>query len=108
MKINVEMLAFSNGEMRPVEVPDEIKNLDHALDLVFHYGQNDFQNLPYPSVSAGDVIHYEGKKYLVAGIGFKEMTEEQLNQYRTLPTDDRFIGRCQIELDREVVGRQDK
>ena len=110
MKINVEMLAFSEGEMRPVEIPDGELNgeIERTLDLVFQYGQNDFQNLPFPSVSAGDVVHCNNEAYMVAGVGFKKMTENQLNQYRSLSRYDRFIGRCQFEIGKEIVGRQDK
>ena len=86
MKINVELLAFGNGQMRPVEVPDDkfTDNLIENLELVFHYGQNDFQNLPFPSVSSGDVIHYEGKTYKVDMVGFHEITEIQLEELRLI------------------------
>lgn len=86
MKVNVEMLAFGNGEMRPVEVPDEklTTNLMENLELVFHYGQNDFQSLPFPSVSRGDVIHYNGKTYTVDFVGFSEIAIDQLDDLRKL------------------------
>jgi hypothetical protein len=84
MKIYVELLAFGNGQMRPVEVPDDrlTDNLMENLELVFHYGQNDFQPLPFPSVSAGDVVHYEGKTYMVDLVGFSEIAYDQLEAVR--------------------------
>lgn len=86
MKIKVEMLAFGNGEMRPVEVPDDkiTDNLMENLELVFHYGQNDFQKLPFPSVSSGDVIHFNGKTYTVDFVGFSEIADDQLEELRDL------------------------
>jgi hypothetical protein len=104
------MLAFSFGEMRQVEVPDSVLNgnLENTLECVFHYGQNDHQNQPYPSVTAGDVVHINNETYMIAGVGFKKITENQLNQYRSLDRVDRFIGRCQFEIGKEIVGRQKK
>jgi hypothetical protein len=83
MKIYVELLAFGNGEMRPVEVPDDKITDDpmEVLELVFHYGQNDFQPLPFPSVSAGDVVHYGSKTYMVDFIGFS-IADDQLEAMR--------------------------
>jgi hypothetical protein len=78
MIFNVEMLAFGNGEVRPVDVPDEklTDNVMENLELIFHYGQNDFQPLPFPSVSSGDVIHYNDKTYTVDFVGFSEIKSE--------------------------------
>jgi hypothetical protein len=84
MIFNVEMLAFGNGEVRPVDVPDEklTDNVMENLELIFHYGQNDFQPLPFPSVSSGDVIHYNDKTYTVDFVGFSEIADDQLNDLR--------------------------
>ena len=78
MIFEVEMWMFEEGKIREVNVPDhEIANRTHQnLDLVFKYGQNDFQPQKLPSVSTGDVIRYENKRYMVMGTGFKEVTEE--------------------------------
>jgi hypothetical protein len=92
MIVEVEMLAFGEpGEIRKVEIPHD--NLDRitVLDSVFHYGQNDFQPQNHPSVSAGDVIRYNGEHYLVAGMGFRKLTNDQLARYRSLDQRDRFI-----------------
>jgi len=76
MKFEVEMWAFREGEIREVQVPnrqyEEAKEHEGAvLDLIYTYGQNDFQPHPtLPSVSVGDVIRLNGKKYRVRNIGF--------------------------------------
>lgn len=110
MIIEVEMLAFGEpGEVRKVNVPDD-KCLDpeNILEAVFYYGQNDFQPQNHPSVSAGDVIRWNNENHLVAGMGFKKLNDDQLKAYRSLDKYDRFIGRCQIEIGKPVVGREDK
>jgi len=84
MIFNVEMLAFGKpNEVRQVEVPDSQITEDHLsnLELIFHYGQNDFQSQPHPSVSVGDVINYNNQKFLVAAIGFKNMTAERYKNH---------------------------
>lgn len=91
MIFNVEMLAFGKGELRPVNVPEDQINgiLEDDLEMIFRYGQNDFQNLPFPSVSAGDIIHYKDQKYLVVGVGFKKMEEAEYQNYLTLAQRER-------------------
>lgn len=91
MKIQVEMLAFmDNGVFREVEIPDvEIPNQNALLDQVFYYGQNDFQPRPFPSVSVGDVVYLEDKKFLIKGSGFKELSEEDYEGFCQLPQRDR-------------------
>lgn len=84
MKFEVEMLAFENGKIREVEIPqDEIKTLKLSdfdgttsglLDAVFLYGQNDFQPLPTCSVSVGDVVRLGNRKFRVDSFGFSEVT----------------------------------
>ena len=72
--VEVTMNAFGEGEIRPVDIPaDEFvpATPDAQLDLVFRYGQNDFQPKKFPSVSVGDVITLHGVRYLVASYGFK-------------------------------------
>lgn len=75
MIVEVEMLAFGNGEIREVEVPDgEVtSDVDQMLELVFHYGQNDFQPKNHPSVSVGDVVRLNNERYAVAGLGFRKV-----------------------------------
>jgi hypothetical protein len=82
----VQMLAFGNpGEIRIVDVPenrfimedyhDKRVSLDECLQIIFYYGQNDFQPRKHPSVSVGDVIEFDNKKYRVEMIGFSEVKE---------------------------------
>jgi len=101
MIVEVEMLAFGEpGEIRKVHVPESTDGeVERVLDLVFKWGQNDFQPQRHPSVSAGDVIRYGGEAWLVAWVGFKKITEEQLARYRSLGRDRRHIGRYELELE---------
>lgn len=93
MIFEVEMHAFGKGAIRDVNVPEQeiqkhlpLSRVDDGqltdrkqaiLDLIFHYGQNDFQSKPLPSVSVGDIIRFGFSKTLfqerwaVMAIGFK-------------------------------------
>lgn len=90
MKIPVHMLAFGNGVIREVNVPDHefvipaidvifmnITRFQHILERVFYWGQNDFQPQQCPSVSIGDVIEYEDTFYLVESMGFKSICRKE-------------------------------
>lgn len=81
MTFEVEMNMFQNGVIREVDVPDADLNgkQEHDLGKIFYYGQNDFQPLPDKvSVSAGDVIRYQDKRYLILFLGFEDIGNEQL------------------------------
>jgi hypothetical protein len=72
-QVTVHLLAFGQpGEQRIVSLPLVGRSWDvlTLLNAVFHFGQNDVQPQPRPSVSVGDVIEHEGHHYLVCGIGF--------------------------------------
>jgi hypothetical protein len=72
--VEVEMVAFMNGAIRPVDVPmDEFLAEDEAgqLELVFKYGQNDFQPKQFCSVSVGDVVRLNGRRFRVGGMGWE-------------------------------------
>lgn len=98
MIVEVEMLAFGEpGEVRKVHIPDH-SDVAHIFDAVFYYGQNDFQPQNHPSVSAGDVVRWNGENYLVATMGFRKLTEEQLNNYRSLDQSRRLAGRYELEI----------
>lgn len=85
--IEVELLAFGNGVIRTVDIPNaEITKLENAgvtgerfrtamLELIFYFGQNDFQPKPFPSVSVGDAVRYEGKRWAVKTFGFSEIPD---------------------------------
>lgn len=92
MKYRVHMLAFGKpGETRDVFLADswvEKKqgNLLGLLDLIFQYGQNDFQPRPHQtSVSVGDVIDLRddarGRYWMVAPIGFQNISKEEFDKY---------------------------
>lgn len=94
MNIPVHMLAFGNpGEIRTVNVPDNLwtENTEKNLDLVFQYGQNDFQPQNHPSVSVGDIIQLDNQYYLVRPIGFMGLTTEQFAEYTGKDRRDRFM-----------------
>jgi len=80
-EFKVEMLAFQPDKVRTVVVPDEELavsalsggGLEEALELIYQYGQNDFQPVPgICSVSTGDVIHFNGERFKVSMVGFKK------------------------------------
>jgi len=86
--LKVLVLAYANGEIRRVEIPQaEITKLVNAevtgerfhsamLELAFSFGQNEKQSKPMPSVSVGDVIRYEGRRWLVKNCGFSNVTSD--------------------------------
>lgn len=95
MKIEVEMLAFGNGAIREVDIPDketEGKSQEEILDLVFYYGQNDFQPKQIQSVSCGDVVRLNDKRFRVATVGFEEVTDEGYSIKRVCSVCDALIG----------------
>lgn len=96
MKIKVEMLAFGeNGQFREVFVPyDRINSSTDTvkmLELVFEFGQNEVQAQPHPSVSVGDVIFYAGEYWKVEPMGFSQLWDTQLEEYRNLPRLERLL-----------------
>lgn len=90
--IPVKMLAFGEpNEVRMVDVPNLTGDVNKDLELVFQYGQNDFQNKPHPSVSVGDVIIYDNSHYLVLPLGFRKMDEDEIKTYEMLHQRDRVF-----------------
>ena len=93
MIVKVHMLAFSDDKsrIRDVEIPQEEYEATHSikevLELVFKYGQNDFQPKPIYSVSVGDVAELNGHYYMVMGAGFEEISKEEFNKLQP-PTSD--------------------
>ena len=94
MNFHVEMLAFGRPEeIRIVEVPNDkiTEDTNRNLEMVFEFGQNEFQPQNHPSVSVGDVIQYNDEKYLVKNIGFKKLTETEYQNYKNINQKDRFL-----------------
>lgn len=81
MNVKVYMIANCEpGTIRTVSVPDDQAHQGGAeslLELVFQYGQNDFQPQKMPSVSVGDVIELPRKRhsiyYKVDRVGFSQV-----------------------------------
>lgn len=63
--------------LRIVNVPfdevDTTKGIHHLLELVFKYGQNDFQPKNSPSVSVGDIAVVNDKYYLCEPFDWTEI-----------------------------------
>ena len=77
----VEQWAFCGGEIREVDIPLAIipDDTEDILETVYKYGQNEIQAKDCPSVSMGDIILLEGKKFLVRITGFQSLTDETYN-----------------------------
>jgi len=109
MKVFVQMLAFEDGKIREVNIPDNEWNdgnirgegvsekewkealLEDRLELVFRFGQNDFQPRPMCSVSVGDVIILDGEMFMVMGGGFKKITEGEYLKFWNTPRRERSL-----------------
>jgi hypothetical protein len=69
--IEVELWAFRDaGKIRKVWIPNDQKL---SLANAYHFGQNDFQPQAMRSVSCGDIIRFNGKRYMVWSIGFRRV-----------------------------------
>jgi hypothetical protein len=85
------MLAFENGAIRRVVIPDWTL-VEDILGEAYRLGQNDFQKDPsHCSVSVGDVIEHDGGYHLVKSFGFQKMSKEEMEAYRKLSQRDRII-----------------
>ena len=84
MKFNVYMTAFkTKADIRVVDVPeDELMGdtEEEGLEVIFHFGQNEFQSQDLPSVSVGDIIEKGDKYFMVRGFGFSEITKEEFDK----------------------------
>jgi hypothetical protein len=73
----VEIFSFGGkGKIRPVKVKNGLLSgkTENDLELIFKYGQNDFQTVSdCHSVSVGDIANVDGEKYLVLGLGWHKM-----------------------------------
>jgi hypothetical protein len=81
MTFQVIVHAFGAPVIREVEVPvgvysgDGLFAVRDLLDLIFQYGQNDFQSRKCPSVSVGDFIIVKDEVYEVADFGFNKLNK---------------------------------
>lgn len=102
MIVKVHMLAFHDYTadykvIREVKVPDNHWEgcegiTDAQLEVVFHYGQNDFQPVPACcSVSMGDVIELPDERlFRVAAMGCVPITREDFAAYVDTPRSERY------------------
>lgn len=99
MKFNVFLTAFTNNQIRQVEVPDnEIKgDLNFILNRIFWWGQNEAQPQQNCSVSAGDAIEYQGKLYLILMAGFREISNIQLEEFKGLDHSEKMKYLIRLE-----------
>lgn len=111
----VELLAFTDPvKVRTVRIPEaELAKLanetNHALMLeaIYRWGQNDFQAQELPSVSAGDVIRYGGRCWLVADVGFLCLSQAELKQLRETPQRERLPVRWEIQAAHRALQEQE-
>jgi len=99
MRFKVHMLAFyeEGDKIRKVKVPCDAEKMlngeytaDKLLELVFKYGQNDFQPQQVYSVSVGDVIEmHEGLYYIVEAFGFKKISQGTLEMLKGMTREKR-------------------
>lgn len=84
MKVTTGLYAFVD-DSRIVDVPDaewnDAKTTAERLELVYHYGQNDFQPQGVPSLTAGDVVIVDGDIWIIAMIGFHKLSIATLVMY---------------------------
>lgn len=76
--LRIEGFTDAQINFRYVDVPiNEIRNcttINEVLELIFYWGQNDFQPVDgSPSVSVGDIIHFLDTRYKVESVGFSEV-----------------------------------
>jgi hypothetical protein len=102
MIVTVRLLAFREGDLRSVQIPDALDRVKHVgpdaeagkinfiLERVFFYGQNDHQPQELPSVSMGDVAELWGKHYLCCSWGWKELSEQEYQDYLKLTREQRM------------------
>ena len=100
MKIKVQMLAFCEpGTIREVDIPQNEVTSTNILDLVFKYGQNDFQPQKCPSVSVGDIIELGNDLFVVCPFGFHKVTNEEYTKFLMLDRRDRSFATYEFKGD---------
>lgn len=90
MQYAVHLLAFTDGDIRLVEIPDTTPP-NNVLNAVWHWGQNDFQPMQMPSVSVGDIISIGEKFHLVTIFEFREISKAEFNIYKNLSQRERML-----------------
>jgi len=58
----------------PVKDLKRVHRIKDVLELIYYWGQNDFQALRYsPSLVTGDTINFLDNKYIIEPIGFTKL-----------------------------------
>ena len=83
--------------IRTVTLPLDV---EPRLGAIFQYGQNDFQPKNLPSVSVGDIIRFQGERWVVMPVGFQKVSQDFQP-----PADDRG-GWYAYELAAESIRQQ--
>jgi len=90
----VRMTHYEPPRTREVEVPnDELTgSIEHDLELIFRYGQNDFQPIPgIYSVSVGDVVEYNDQLYMAKALGYKQISLLEYEEFVDLDERKRWF-----------------
>jgi hypothetical protein len=89
----VRMTAYDSPRIRTVHIPDDELTgaTEHDLELIFRYGQNDFQPQNCYSVSVGDVVELGDQLYMVKAMGYKLITQEEYDEYLALDERKRWF-----------------
>ena len=94
------MLAFEDNnedgtvKIREIRVPtmEVTGKIEQDLELVFQYGQNDFQPRQCCSLSVADVVEYGDELYVVAGCGFLKITQDEYDELLKMDRRDRSFS----------------
>lgn len=108
--VPVHMLAFMDDRkmVRNVEIDistsDDLgsyegKELESVLELVFKWGQNDFQPRQCPSVSVGDVAQLGHRYFMVMPVGWGEISKDEFDSLK--PPTAHYAYRFD-KFDREI------
>ena len=67
-----DAISHFRGHKREIVVPvaEMTGDVLHDLDVIFKYGQNDFQPRPCPSLSVGDLVFVSGVCYVCEPFGW--------------------------------------
>lgn len=105
MIYKVELIRFGEGRIKEVEVPD---NREQDLDSIFMNGQNEFasRGTHLPSVSVGDIIHFNGEKFIILTNGFEKMTDGFYNEIISTRMKANLTGTKYSELMWEKMGKK--
>ena len=89
----VRITSYEPPRTREVEVPSEelTGEIAHDLELIFRYGQNDFQPQNCYSVSVGDVIEYHDQLYMVKAMGHKAISLLEYEEFIDLDERKRWF-----------------